>query len=99
MFEFVCQEVVMGWVVIFVNINYLELEFVILGCNFLVKVNVNIGNFVVIFFIEEEVVKMIWFICWGVDMVMDFFIGKNIYEICEWIVCNLSVFIGMVFIY
>lgn len=53
----------------------------IIGCNFLVKVNVNIGNLLVFFFIEEEVEKLVWVICWGGDMVMDFFMGRNIYEI------------------
>lgn len=97
--EFVCDEVVVGCVIILVNINYLELELMIIGCNFLVKVNVNIGNLVVIFFIEEEVEKLVWFMCWGVDMVMDFFIGCYIYEICEWILCNSLVLIGIVLIY
>lgn len=97
--EFVCDEVVVGCVIILVNINYLELELMIIGCNFLVKVNVNIGNLVVISFIEEEVEKLVWSICWGVDMVMDFFIGRYIYETCEWILCNSLVLIGIVLIY
>lgn len=61
--------------------------------------NVNIGNLLVILLIEEEVEKMVWFICWGVDMVMDLLMGCYIYEICEWVVCNLLVLIGMVLIY
>lgn len=71
----------------------------IIGCNFLVKINVNIGNLVVILFIEEEVEKLVWFICWGVDIIMDLFIGRNIYEIWEWLLRNSLVFLGIVFIY
>lgn len=98
-FEFVCEEVVCGCVIILVNINYIEFELMIIGCNFLVKINGNIGNSVLGLLIEEEVEKFIWGICWGVDMVMDLFIGKYIYEICEWILCNSLVLIGIVLIY
>lgn len=72
---------VVGCVIILCNINYFELELMIIGCNFLVKINVNIGNLVVILFIEEEVEKLVWLMCWGVDIIMDLFIGRNIYEI------------------
>lgn len=99
MFEFVCDEIVCGCVIILVNINYIESEFMIIGWNFLVKINVNIGNLVVIFLVVEEVDKMVWLICWGIDMVMDFLMGWYIYIICEWIICNLLVLIGMVLIY
>lgn len=71
----------------------------IIGCNFLVKINVNIGNLVVILFIEEEVEKLVWLMCWGVDIIMDLFIGRNIYEIWEWLLWNSFVFFGIVFIY
>lgn len=98
-FEFVCDEIVCGWVVLFNNINYLESELMIIGCNFLIKINVNIGNSVVFFGIVEEVEKLVWVICWGGDIVMDLFIGKYIYEMCEWIICNLFVVIGIVLIY
>lgn len=99
MLEFVCDEVVCGCVIILVNINYLEFELMIIGCNFFVKINVNIGNLVVMLLIGEEVDKMMWVICWGGDMVMDLLIGKYIYEMCEWIICNSLVLIGMVLIY
>lgn len=98
-FEFVRDEVVSGWVIIFLNINYFESELMIIGWNFYVKINVNIGNLVVMLLIEEEVEKMMWVICWGVDMMMDFFIGKDIYMMCEWIICNCFVFVGIVLIY
>lgn len=97
--EFVCKEIVEGCVILLVNINYLEVELMIIGCNFYVKVNVNIGNLVVFFLIVEEVEKMIWVMCWGVDMIMDLFIGKNIYMTCEWIICNVFVLVGIVLIY
>lgn len=97
--EFVRDEVVVGRAIISVNINYSESESMIIGRNFLVKVNVNIGNSAVIFFIEEEVEKLVWFTRWGADTVMDFFIGRYIYEIREWILRNSSVSIGIVSIY
>lgn len=97
--ELVCDEVVCGCVVILVNYYYFESELMIIGKVFVVKVNVNIGNLVVMSLIVEEVDKMVWVICWGVDIIMDLFIGKNIYEICEWILCNFFVLVGIVLIY
>lgn len=98
-FEVVCEEVVRGCVIIFNNINYFESELMIIGCKFYVKINVNIGNLVICLVIEDEVEKMIWVMCWGVDIIMDLLIGKDIYIMCEWIICNLFVFVGIVFIY
>lgn len=98
-FEFVRSEVVRGRVIIFFNKKYLELEFMIVGRNFFVKVNVNIGNFVVVSFIEEEVYKFQWVIMWGVDTIMDLLIGRYIYEIREWILRNFFVLVGIVSIY
>ncbi|MGB3621411.1 phosphomethylpyrimidine synthase ThiC [Ketobacter sp. MCCC 1A13808] len=97
--EFVRQEVAMGRAVIPANINHLELEPAILGRNFLVKVNANIGNSAVTSSIEEEVAKMTWSTRWGADTVMDLSTGKNIHETREWIVRNSPVPIGTVPIY
>lgn len=97
--EFVRQEVAMGRAVIPANINHPELEPAILGRNFLVKVNANIGNSAVSSSIEEEVAKMTWSTRWGADTVMDLSTGKNIHETREWIVRNAPVPIGTVPIY
>ena len=97
--EFVRQEVAKGRAVIPANINHLELEPAILGRNFLVKVNANIGNSALSSSIEEEVAKMTWATRWGADTVMDLSTGKNIHETREWIVRNSPVPIGTVPIY
>ncbi len=97
--EFVRQEVAEGRAVIPANINHVELEPAILGRNFLVKVNANIGNSAVSSSIEEEVAKMTWSTRWGADTVMDLSTGKNIHETREWIVRNSPVPIGTVPIY
>ncbi|MAR90256.1 MAG: phosphomethylpyrimidine synthase ThiC [Pseudomonadales bacterium] len=97
--EFVRQEVAAGRAVIPANINHPELEPAILGRNFLVKVNANIGNSALSSSIEEEVAKMTWATRWGADTVMDLSTGKNIHETREWIVRNAPVPIGTVPIY
>ena len=97
--EFVRQEVAEGRAVIPANINHVELEPAILGRNFLVKVNANIGNSAVSSSIEEEVAKMTWATRWGADTVMDLSTGKNIHETREWIIRNAPVPIGTVPIY
>ncbi len=97
--EFVRSEVARGRAIIPANINHLELEPMIIGRNFLVKINANIGNSAVTSSIEEEVDKMTWAIRWGADTVMDLSTGKNIHETREWIVRNSPVPIGTVPIY
>ena len=97
--EFVRDEVARGRAVIPANINHLELEPVIIGRNFLVKINANIGNSAVSSTIEEEVEKMVWAIRWGSDTVMDLSTGPNIHETREWILRNSPVPIGTVPIY
>jgi len=97
--EFVRQEVAAGRAIIPSNINHPELEPMIIGRNFLVKINANIGNSAVASSIEEEVEKMVWGIRWGADTVMDLSTGKNIHETREWIVRNSPVPIGTVPIY
>jgi len=97
--EFVRDEVARGRAIIPANINHLELEPMIIGRNFLVKINANIGNSAVASSIEEEVEKMIWAIRWGADTVMDLSTGKNIHETREWILRNSPVPIGTVPIY
>jgi len=97
--EFVRSEVARGRAIIPANINHPELEPMIIGRNFLVKVNANIGNSAVTSSIEEEVDKMTWAIRWGADTVMDLSTGKNIHETREWIVRNSPVPIGTVPIY
>ena len=97
--EFVRNEVALGRAVIPANINHLELEPQIIGRNFLVKVNANIGNSALSSSIEEEVEKMTWATRWGADNVMDLSTGKNIHETREWIVRNSPVPIGTVPIY
>jgi len=97
--EFVRDEVARGRAIIPCNINHPELEPMIIGRNFLVKINANIGNSAVASSIEEEVEKMIWATRWGSDTVMDLSTGKNIHETREWILRNSPVPIGTVPIY
>lgn len=97
--EFVRDEVARGRAIIPANINHPELEPMIIGRNFLVKINANIGNSAVASSIEEEVEKMIWATRWGGDTVMDLSTGKNIHETREWILRNSPVPIGTVPIY
>src|SRR5450631_4106672 len=97
--EFVRSEVAMGRAIIPANINHPEIEPMIIGRNFLVKINANIGNSAVSSSIAEEVEKMAWSIRWGGDTVMDLSTGKNIHETREWILRNSPVPIGTVPIY
>src|SRR5688500_5070989 len=97
--EFVCAEVARGRAIIPANIRHLELEPMIIGRNFLVKINANIGNSAVRSSIEEEVEKLQWATLWGADTVIDLSTGKNIHETREWIVRNSPVPIGTVPIY
>lgn len=97
--EFVRDEVARGRAIIPANINHPEIEPMIIGRNFLVKINANIGNSAVTSSIEEEVEKLIWSIRWGGDTVMDLSTGKNIHETREWIIRNSPVPIGTVPIY
>ena len=97
--EFVRDEVAAGRAIIPVNINHPENEPMIIGRNFLVKINSNIGNSAVASSIEEEVEKMRWSIKWGADTVMDLSTGKNIHATREWILRNSPVPIGTVPIY
>jgi phosphomethylpyrimidine synthase len=97
--EFVRDEVARGRAIIPSNINHPEIEPMIIGRNFLVKINANIGNSAVSSSIAEEVEKMTWSIRWGGDTVMDLSTGKNIHETREWILRNSPVPIGTVPIY
>ena len=97
--EFVRSEVARGRAIIPANINHPELEPMIIGRNFLVKINANIGNSAVASSIEEEVEKMRWATKWGADTVMDLSTGKNIHATREWIIRNSPVPIGTVPIY
>ena len=97
--EFVRDEVARGRAIIPANINHPELEPMIIGRNFLVKINANIGNSAVTSSIEDEVEKMIWATRWGGDTVMDLSTGANIHETREWILRNSPVPIGTVPIY
>ncbi|HJQ23979.1 MAG TPA: phosphomethylpyrimidine synthase ThiC [Blastocatellia bacterium] len=97
--EFVRQEVARGRAIIPANVNHPETEPMIIGRNFLVKINANIGNSAVASSIEEEVEKMRWSIKWGADTVMDLSTGRNIHETREWIIRNSPVPIGTVPIY
>jgi phosphomethylpyrimidine synthase len=97
--EFVRQEVAAGRAIIPCNVNHPELEPMIIGRNFLVKINANIGNSAIASSIEEEVEKMRWAIRWGADTVMDLSTGKNIHATREWILRNSPVPIGTVPIY
>src|SRR5688572_8440837 len=97
--EFVRSEVARGRAIIPANVNHPELEPMIIGRNFLVKINANIGNSAVSSSIEEEVEKLRWAILWGSDTVMDLSTGKDIHETREWILRNSPVPIGTVPIY
>jgi len=97
--EFVRDEVARGRAIIPANINHPELEPMIIGRNFLVKINGNIGNSALSSSIEEEVDKMTWATRWGSDTIMDLSTGKNIHETREWIIRNAAVPIGTVPIY
>lgn len=97
--EFVRAEIAAGRAIIPANINHAELEPVIIGRNFLVKVNANIGNSAVVSSIEEEIDKMVWAIRWGADTVMDLSTGRDIHATREWILRNSPVPIGTVPIY
>jgi phosphomethylpyrimidine synthase len=97
--EFVRQEVAAGRAVIPSNINHPESEPMIIGRNFLVKINTNIGNSAVTSSIEEEVDKAVWSCRWGGDTLMDLSTGKNIHETREWIIRNCPVPVGTVPIY
>ena len=97
--EFVRSEVACGRAIIPMNINHPEIEPMIIGRNFLVKINANIGNSAVTSSIGEEVEKMTWSIRWGGDTVMDLSTGKHIHETREWIIRNSPVPIGTVPIY
>ena len=97
--EFIRSEVAAGRAIIPANINHPELEPMIIGRNFLVKINANIGNSAVASSIEDEVEKLLWATKWGADTVMDLSTGKNIHETREWIIRNSPVPIGTVPIY
>ena len=97
--EFVRDEIAKGRAIIPANINHPELEPMIIGRNFLVKINTNIGNSAVTSSIEEEVEKLVWSTRWGGDTLMDLSTGKNIHETREWIIRNSPVPIGTVPIY
>src|SRR5919107_5382876 len=97
--EFVRDEIARGRAIIPCNINHAELEPMIIGRNFLVKINANIGNSAVTSSVEEEVEKMVWAIRWGADTVMDLSTGRNIHNTREWILRNSPVPVGTVPIY
>ncbi len=97
--EFVRDEIARGRAIIPCNINHPELEPMIIGRNFLVKINANIGNSAVASSVAEEVDKMVWSIRWGSDTVMDLSTGRNIHNTREWIIRNSPVPIGTVPIY
>ncbi|HQQ62853.1 MAG TPA: phosphomethylpyrimidine synthase ThiC [Pseudomonadales bacterium] len=97
--EFVRDEIARGRAIIPANINHIELEPMIIGRNFLVKINGNIGNSALGSSIEEEVAKLTWGIRWGADTMMDLSTGKNIHETREWIIRNSPVPVGTVPIY
>lgn len=97
--EFVREEIALGRAIIPNNINHPESEPMIIGRNFLVKINANIGNSAVSSSIDEEVEKAVWACRWGADTIMDLSTGKNIHETREWIIRNSPVPIGTVPIY
>ncbi|MBY3122284.1 phosphomethylpyrimidine synthase ThiC [Rhizobium laguerreae] len=97
--EFVRREVAEGRAIIPANINHPESEPIIIGRNFLVKINANIGNSAVTSSMAEEVEKMVWAIRWGADTVMDLSTGRNIHNIRDWIIRNSPVPIGTVPLY
>ncbi|NOX58946.1 MAG: phosphomethylpyrimidine synthase ThiC [Planctomycetes bacterium] len=97
--EFVRDEVARGRAIIPSNINHPEMEPMIIGRNFLVKINANIGNSAVTSSLDEEVEKMVWATRWGADTIMDLSTGQNIHETREWIIRNSPVPVGTVPIY
>ncbi|MBZ9602771.1 phosphomethylpyrimidine synthase ThiC [Phyllobacterium chamaecytisi] len=97
--DFVREEIARGRAIIPANINHPELEPMIIGRNFLVKINANIGNSAVTSSMAEEVEKMVWATRWGADTVMDLSTGRNIHNIREWIIRNSPVPIGTVPLY
>lgn len=97
--EFVRQEIARGRAIIPSNINHLELEPMIIGRNFHVKINANIGNSAVISEVYQEVEKMVWATRWGADTIMDLSTGQNIHNIRSWIIRNCPVPVGTVPIY
>ena len=97
--EFVRDEVARGRAVIPANINHREVEPMIIGRNFLVKINANIGNSAVLSTVDDEVDKLVWATRWGADTVMDLSTGRNIHNIRDWIIRNSPVPIGTVPIY
>ena len=97
--EFVCKEIAEGRAILPANINHPETEPMIIGRNFLVKINANIGNSAVSSSIAEEVEKLQWAIRWGADTMMDLSTGKNIHETREWIIRNSPVPVGTVPMY
>ena len=97
--EFIRDEIARGRAIIPANINHPEIEPMIIGRNFLVKINANIGNSAITSSIEEEVEKAVWACRWGADTIMDLSTGKNIHETREWILRNSPVPIGTVPIY
>lgn len=97
--DFVREEIARGRAVIPANINHPELEPVIIGRNFLVKINANIGNSAVLGTVGDEIDKMVWATRWGADTVMDLSTGRNIHNIRDWIIRNASVPIGTVPLY
>ena len=97
--DFVRDEIARGRAILPANINHLELEPMVIGRNFLVKVNANIGNSAVSSGVAEEVEKLVWAIRWGADTVMDLSTGRNIHNIRSWILRNSPVPIGTVPIY
>jgi phosphomethylpyrimidine synthase len=97
--EFVRKEIAEGRAIIPANINHPELEPMIIGRNFLVKINANMGTSAISSSMEEEVEKLVWSIRWGADTVMDLSTGKNIHNTREWIIRNSPVPIGTVPIY
>ena len=97
--EFVRDQIASGEAIIPSNINHIELEPMVIGRNFLVKINANIGNSSVLSSVYDEVEKLVWAIKWGSDTVMDLSTGENIHEIREWIIRNSPVPIGTVPIY
>ena len=97
--EFVRQEIARGRAIIPHNINHPEVEPMIIGRNFLVKINANIGNSAVLSSVDDEVDKLVWATRWGADNVMDLSTGRNIHNIRDWIIRNSTVPIGTVPIY
>ncbi|MCR0981637.1 phosphomethylpyrimidine synthase ThiC [Roseomonas populi] len=97
--EFVRDEIARGRAIIPANINHPELEPMVIGRNFLVKINANIGNSAVTSSMAEEVEKMVWSIRWGADTVMDLSTGRNIHNIRDWIIRNAPIPIGTVPLY